>query len=410
MKVSDNIQIKLSEIRERLNILSQKDETLTEAESKELREKTQAYSDAEAKLRAALRVEGAENSNEKDTTGAGTEYRSLQARVELGRYISAAADGKKTDGVEDEFRSACLGEDAAPEAVPFAVLLPRRKEERADVATTAPSDVGAYQDEILRRVFANTAAMFLGVDFPSVFGDAVFPVISAGAVPVNVAKNTKKDSQAATIGSFSLEPRRLTASYLFAKESAARLRGMEEALRMDLSGAFSEAMDKAVLNGDGVSPNPNGFLTELAAPADPTAISAWSDVVGLVSDRVDGRYAHSLKEARILFGAASYKFASGLATAGDVRIATDYLGEFSGGYQVSALIPAPGNNNIALVLASAELGFGSAVAPVWNGGFELIRDPYSNARAGQVILTACMLWNFKVIREAPFSLGKMKLA
>ena len=45
---------------------------------------------------------------------------------------------------------------------------------------------------------------------------------------------------------------------------------------------------------------------------------------------------------------------------------------------------------------------GSGVAAVWEAG-ELIRDPYSGAAKGEVALTLCYLWDFKLPRASNFA-------
>ena len=43
-----------------------------------------------------------------------------------------------------------------------------------------------------------------------------------------------------------------------------------------------------------------------------------------------------------------------------------------------------------------------AVAPVWEG-VQIIVDPYTQSKAGEIILTAVMLAQFKVLRAAGFA-------
>ena len=69
---------------------------------------------------------------------------------------------------------------------------------------------------------------------------------------------------------------------------------------------------------------------------------------------------------------------------------------------MSAHIPAAANSIQDGLVYRAENGMGSAVAPIWNG-FELIRDPFSNAAEGQVAVTAVALWNFAILRPAAFN-------
>ncbi len=172
-------------------------------------------------------------------------------------------------------------------------------------------------------------------------GEVNYPVLSAGVSPEMKSKAAVKDAEAATISTTVLEPRRLTARYLFSVEDTARLRGMEEALRRDLSGALGEKIDDQILNGNGTAPNVNGFVHALTAPTAPTAIATFADFVGAASQAVDGRYARNLTGVKTLVGAATYALAGTLMnTSGDVAL-SDYLIARSGGFLTSALIPAP---------------------------------------------------------------------
>ena len=63
------------------------------------------------------------------------------------------------------------------------------------------SGVGTNQQTILARVFADTAAAFIGVTMPAVgIGEASYPVFEDGASAALVAKGTAKSAEAATIG------------------------------------------------------------------------------------------------------------------------------------------------------------------------------------------------------------------
>ena len=407
------LSLRLSEIRTRLNAISG-EETLTPELRTEMETLSTEYADTETRWRAATIGEG---DGDGDGDGESVELRALIQKVELREYLAEAATGRAAQGAEHELRAAIFGDAARQGLVPWEVLLPttedREVEKRVDAVTSAPTDVGASQADVLGRVFANTSAAYLGVSMPMVpVGEANFPVLSTGATGTQAAKDAAQDAEAATFTTTVLEPRRLTARYLFAVEDAARLRGMEDALRADLAGALGEAMDSQVIAGDGVAPNVSGFLTKLAAPTNATTtLPTFAIFAGAVAGGVDGRYAANLREVRSLVGAETYGFAASLFV-NDPAALADYLIARSGGFVASALIPDPvasgATEGTQEAIIFRERGLGSAVAPVW-AGFELLRDPWTNAAQGQVSITAVALWNFAILRDAAYGRLRFKV-
>ena len=74
---------------------------------------------------------------------------------------------------------------------------------------------------------------------------------------------------------------------------------------------------------------------------------------------------------------------------------------------VSSRLPAAASNiSQSLIYKSAYPGL-TSVAPVWNA-LELIADPYTGAKKGERTLTAIMLWNFKLVREAAHEIIKLR--
>ena len=50
-----------------------------------------------------------------------------------------------------------------------------------------------------------------------------------------------------------------------------------------------------------------------------------------------------------------------------------------------------------------------AVAPLWDG-LEILVDPYSKSDTGEIVLTAVLLMNFKVVRAAGYTRYGLKIA
>ena len=67
----------------------------------------------------------------------------------------------------------------------------------------------------------------------------------------------------------------------------------------------------------------------------------------------------------------------------------------TGGVRVSAHITAAASNKQEAVIRRG--GRMDAVAPIWEG-IELIVDPYTQTKAGEIVVSAVMLYNFKILR------------
>ena len=275
--------------------------------------------------------------------------------------------------------------------VPLAML-----ETRA--VTPAPSTVGADQSAIIPGVFPQSVAAFLGVDMPTVgVGEHVFPVLTKNADVGTPAENA---AQAETTGSFSadaLSPSRLQASFFYSREDRARFAGMDEALRMNLSEALGDALDKEILVGT------NGLLTgTVLSNHAVTAATTYANYRALFGyGRVDGVYAGGVGDIKIVMGSATYAHASGVFrsdNAGD-RAALEDLMSVTGGVRVSAHVTNPSSerqNNIIRLGMRRDM-----VAPIWEG-VTLIPDEVTLAANGQIKVTAVMLYAVKILRAAGF--------
>ena len=74
--------------------------------------------------------------------------------------------------------------------------------------------------------------------------------------------------------------------------------------------------------------------------------------------------------------------------------ALDSLMKDSGGTKVSSHIPAVASNRQnALIRLGSRRDY---VAPIWDG-IEVIVDPYSQAKAGEIVITGVMLYAKKLL-------------
>ena len=384
-----------SEIRAKLATLGGA-EQLTDEQTAEITELRNEYVEVETRIQA-LTVAGDEPT-ETETRTEDRELEELIAGASVGDIFAATLEHRATDGRTAELQTE-LG--LSPNQVPLALL-----EERA--VTPAPGNVGQTQAEIIPAVFPQSCAAFLGIDMPTVgVGEAVFPVLTTSAVVGTPAENaipsgTGVDSEGHSTGAFSAEvlsPARLQASFFYSREDRARFRGMDAALRANLSDALSDKLDQQILAGtNGLFTGTN--LTDHAAAAVDTFVTyltnfAWG--------RVDGTYASMASDLRAVVGSATYAHAgtvyAGTANnKGDLSAVEKLMG-VTGGVKVSAHVPA-----VASMKQEAVIRLGmrrDMVAPIWEG-ITLIPDEVTKAANGQIVVTAVMLHAIKLLRAGGF--------
>ena len=172
---------------------------------------------------------------------------------------------------------------------------------------------------------------------------------------------------------------------------------MDEALRQNLSDALGDALDKQILVGS------NGLLTgTVLSNHTVAAASTYANYRSLFGyGRVDGIYAGSVGDIKIVMGAATYGHAASAFrsdNAGD-RAALEDLMFGTGGVKVSAHVPDPASSkqNAVIRLGSRR----DMVSPIWEG-VTLIPDEVTLAANGQIKITAIMLHAVKLLRAAGF--------
>ena len=207
-----------------------------------------------------------------------------------------------------------------------------------------------------------------------------------------------------------LSPKRIQAEYIVRREDRARLLGIEELLRADLSAACSDLLDAQVLAGAGTGANIGGFLATAAngglpALAAPGAVVDFDASLLELNRAVDGRYAGSTGELAFVVGDATYRKLGGLVNAGSGETATSTFMRMSRAFMASANITAPTNAHVQQGIV-AKLGAvaSNSVCPVWSGLQLLVDEVSSDLRkAGQISLTYLFLVDFKILRKDGFA-------
>ena len=385
MKASQKIALEMSERREKLNALLAVDE-LSDAQRTEMGSLTTRMQELETEARAAIMAEDVPvitTTTVQD--GEDRELRSLIDRANVGNIFEAALEHRATTGAEAELQTHYR---LSSNAIPLSLL-----ETRA--VTPAPTDVGTNMSPIIPGVFPQSCAAFLAVDMPTVgVGEAVYPVLTTNATVHTPSEN---DPATETTGSFSadvLSPSRLQASFFYSREDRARFSGMDEALRMNLSDALADGLDKQILAGtEGL------FTGTKLANHNVAAVTTYANYRSeLGYGRVDGTFAGSVGDLRIVMGASTYGHAAGVfrsANAGD-RAALEDLMSVTGGVKVSAHVPAAtGAHKQECVIRLGSRR--DMVAAIWEG-VTLIPDEITKAANGQIVVTAVMLHAVKILR------------
>ena len=343
---------------------------------------------------AALRAE-----QEKGVTIIDAEARELElltGRANVGAIFAAAVEHRQTDGETAELQKH-FGLSA--NQVPLEMLrINRGVEERA--AATVPASIGdASQAQVITPVFASGDGAFLGIERPTVpVGDAAYPVLST--LPSVKGPFSDSGEAAQTDAAFvanSLAPERLQASFSYRRTDAARFAGLDASLRLALNGGLQEALDDQAISGT------DGLLTATNLPNNnvSTATTFALYLSGLLYGRVDGRYARTPGDVRVIVGQGTFTHAAGTYKGNNSdESAVERLGSRSGGFRVSPHVPAvSGNKQNALVRLGMESG--GAVQPLWEG-VSLIVDEFTRAAHGEIIVHAVLLANFTLTRAAQF--------
>ena len=383
MTALQKLQVRQSEIRERLNALLAIEERSDE-ERGELETLTTEGQALEPSIRAAIVANGDGPELRVEGDQEGRELRALIDGSNAGEVFAAVVDHGAPDGRTAELQQHFK---LAHNAVPLVLL-----EQRA--VASVPADIESTTAPAVMPVFATGDAAFLGVRMASVgVGAAVFPVLTSRP---NVGGPHKADQNVAvTDGVFtadSLDPGLLQASFEYRRSDAARFGDLDRSLRSALSEGLSEALDKEVIDQ----------IVSDVARVDATAVDTFATYRSrLVYGLLDGRYAKMEGDLRILMGAVTAVDASGLYrgnTADDSAI--DTLRRISGGVRISAHVAAVnGNKQDAIVRRGSDE---AAVAALW-ADVTLIPDEVTGAKTGKIILTAVLQAAFKVTRTAGFA-------
>ena len=371
--------------------------------------------DLERQLRAATKAVETEEAEQRAAGAAGDtpagdaedrERAELRGKARMGRYVQAAIEMRSVDGAEAELNAAV---GIGTNRFPLELLAP--PERRTEDRETTGVDIQTMPRTWLDRLFAETAAMRLGITMESVpAGSASFPVTTAGASAAQRGKDQAAADTAWTVGVTDLTPKRNAATLKFSIEDTARIPGLESALMRDLRMALTEGVDRAMFVGDsGATPNAGDIVGLQGAAIDETTITQTNKIKGPETlsaflNLIDGIHANTLGDLNVVSAVGAYRLWENtvINSTSTVTTLAKFLRDAGLSWAARGSIEDATTNNKFAAFVGRRMGIdGAGVAAVWEAG-ELIRDPYSDAAKGTVHLTLCWLWDFGLPRTSNF--------
>ena len=392
MTILQKLQIRQSEIREQINALLAVDiANKTKEQDAELETLSNEAQRLEVELRAAILA--SPDPKETRVEGPDAEARELQqltARANAGAIILAVTEKRHCLGAELELQQA---HGLAENEIPLDML---RVEQRAAGLTTAPTNVGTSQAEIVQPIFASGAGAYLGISRPVVAqGDAVYPVLATRPdVGGPHSDSTDVPETDSTFNSELLAPERIQASTMYRRVDAARFPTMDSALRMALNSGLEEKLDYEVLRGT------EGLLTgsKLANHNKSGETTHAQYLSQFCFGRVDGRWAAEQSDLKVLMGSGTYAHAGSTYQTNPHMSALDAL-MAKVPVRVSANIPAVAStkqNNV--IRLGMRIDY---VQPMWMG-ITIVVDEVTLSGKGEIEVTAVLLTNTKILRSGGF--------
>ena len=387
------IETAQSEIRTRvMEIRALGDDKLTDALRVERDTLDKKYAEGEVRFRAAIAAMQTEQA--KAITIVDSEARELQLltdKATVVEAIMATSEHRLTVGETAEIQQHY---HLPSNSIPIEMLrVDRRVEQRA--AATVPASIGdASQGDVALPVFASGDGAFLQIERPVVdVGDATYPILGTAPTvsgPFSDSSDTTTTTAAFTANN--LSPERLSAQYSYRRTDASRFAGLDSSLRLALNGGLMEALDEQAISGT------DGLLT--GTNLDNNNVSAVTTFAlylsGLLYGRVDGRFAGTPSDVRILVGQGTFTHAAAAYKGNNSdESGVERLGSRSGGFRVSPHVPdVSGNKQNCLIRLGGERG--AAVQPTWRN-VALVVDEVTRALQGEVLVTAFLESNFAIV-------------
>lgn len=405
------IELRKSEVRQRLNDLSATEGELTSDHESEMETLATEYRQLEIKGRAELIIESdaseaAADKFETEPDSEGREIRALEGRSRIVTYIMAGSENRSLSGPEAEY-SAAVGLNGSSQELPLQLLAADADGEQRHATGV---DTTARPRRWLDRLFNATLLPYLGFSMESVqAGAATYPVTSVGPNPRQRGKEEEDSARSFTISVTELNPTRLSTHLEYNHVDSARLGDLESALRRDIRKALTERLEHSIILGD-ASPSAAaddvtgllGLTTVNEVTLTQTNKVKGDKTVAVFAGLIDGRHAETAEDVRIVtsVGTNTIWMSTLVASTADSVTLAQFMKASGFSYRVRGGIDTNTANNDFMALMATQKGIqGAGVCAVWPS-MSLIYDPYSKANSGIVKLTGSTLWAFGLPRAS----------
>jgi HK97 family phage major capsid protein len=405
----DSVKIarRQSEIRQQLATLAAKP-TPTEDEIRSMEALDQEYRTNETRYRAALVAEDTERreAGADLETRSGQEYANLLSRFELRQVALSLQHGNALNGATAEIVSELRnlgGYRGIP--IPWAAL-----ELRNTVASGTPNPVTTMP--IIDRLFPSSVAARMGAQMVQVEAGATeWPVTTQGAV---VGWAATEGGNVAGPTAYQTADRPLTPDHTLGVQMRLSRKAMlqtgsalEDAIRRDMNSAMGAELDRATFLGTGADGQPLGVITGAAtygiAVTEVDTPATWAAFRAGVTAFMVANAASGPNEVRAMIRPELWNWLDGILTGdGGFKFEYDRLREALGDIVITSNgLAAPSGSPLACssLLTTATGGVAPIFVGMW-GAIDLIRDPYQDAQAGGLRLTALATQDVTVARPA----------
>lgn len=172
--------------------------------------------------------------------------------------------------------------------------------------------------------------------------------------------------------------------------------GLEQAIRRDLNAAIGAELDRVVINGSGATGEPLGFIPGAGTYGiESTAVNAaatWAAFRAEIVAFMEANAISSAREVNLAFDPSIWADLDEALISGTATSEWDRMVKHVGNPAVSSVIPAE-----SAILAATVQGVAPGYLGVY-GGIDLIRDPYTKAGSGQLVLTGLTTADFTAPR------------
>jgi len=414
MLESVKISRRQSEIRQQLASLVANDKP-TEDETRSMETLDREYRTNETRYRAALVAEDEERrvANDDFETRSEKEWRDLIGRFEVRQVALALDEGAALSGetaeIVQELRSKG-GYRGFP--VPYAALETRTGETVAsgvfDPKTTAP---------VIDRIFAESVATRMGARMVNIGSGLMEYPVTTSSVTAGWATSETGSVSGPTVYATTdrpLDPSHTLGITMKITRKSLKQSGdaLEQAVRRDMNGCITTALDKAVFCGSGSSGEPTGVIALASGlgitETDVSAIASYSVFKAAARRMMDANAAMKPNAMRWLIRPLTYSILDGTVLTGTSDAEWDRLirrfGEDAFTISDNALPASEAEDGTdkgkhTIVATAVTGGVPPIFVGLW-GAVDMIRDPYSDAASGGLRLTGLATMDVTVSRAA----------